>query len=182
MMAANTNTNTKIDTRMDAHTDVHLYVEWDEYHQLIEQLAINVHQSSWSFDAVLCLARGGLRVGDTLSRLFNVPLAILSTSSYREEAGTIQGQLDIAKHITLSHGDLTGRVLLVDDLLDSGQTVQAVYPHLQAHYPKVTEVKTAVLWWKACSAIEPDFYVQYLPDNPWIHQPFESYDTVRLWD
>ena len=39
--------------------------------------------------------------------------------------------------------------------------------------------KTAVLWWKACSTAKPDYYVEYLPDNPWIHQPFEVYDTLR---
>jgi hypothetical protein len=26
---------------------------------------------------------------------------------------------------------------------------------------------------------KPDFYVGYLADNPWIHQPFEVYDTLR---
>ena len=35
----------------------------------------------WRFDQILCLARGGLRVGDQLSRIFEVPLAILATSS-----------------------------------------------------------------------------------------------------
>ena len=40
-------------------------------------------------------------------------------------------------------------------------------------------MKTAVLWWKACSVFRPDFHVEYLPDNPWIHQPFEVYDTLR---
>ena len=39
--------------------------------------------------------------------------------------------------------------------------------------------KTAVLWWKACSVFKPDYFVDYLPDNPWIHQPFEVYDNLR---
>ena len=39
--------------------------------------------------------------------------------------------------------------------------------------------KTAVLWWKACSVFKPDFHVEYLPENPWIHQPFEIYDDMR---
>ena len=54
----------------------HLYVSYDEYHNLIERLAIKVHQSGWRFDTILCLARGGMRPGDVLSRIFNVPLAI----------------------------------------------------------------------------------------------------------
>ena len=89
----------------------HLYVSYDEYHSLIEKLALKVHQSGWEFDTILCLARGGLRPGDILSRIFDKPLAIMSTSSYRAEAGTIQGRLDIAKYITLPKGELAGRVL-----------------------------------------------------------------------
>ena len=71
----------------------HLYVSWDEYHLLIERLALKVAYSGWEFDQILCLARGGMRPGDVLSRVFDKPLAIMSTSSYRAEAGTIQGRL-----------------------------------------------------------------------------------------
>ena len=42
----------------------HLYVSWDEYHMLIERLALKVAHSGWVFDQILCLARGGMRPGD----------------------------------------------------------------------------------------------------------------------
>jgi hypothetical protein len=41
-------------------------------------------------------------------------------------------------------------------------------------------VRTAVLWYKAESIIKPDYHVAYLDDNPWIHQPFERYETMTL--
>ena len=108
----------------------HLYVSYDEYHNLIEKLAIRVHQSGWQFDTILCLARGGMRPGDILSRVFDKPLAIMSTSSYRSDAGTVQGNLDIARYITTPKGEIAGRVLLVDDLADSGHTLNAVIHQL----------------------------------------------------
>ena len=74
--------------------------------------ALKVAHSGWEFDQILCLARGGMRPGDVLSRVFDKPLAIMSTSSYRAEAGTIQGRLDMAKFVTMPKGDLVGRVLL----------------------------------------------------------------------
>ncbi|MGM3276101.1 phosphoribosyltransferase [Ralstonia sp. 24A2] len=159
--------------------DSHLWVSWDDYHGLIERLALVVHESGWKFDKILCLARGGLRVGDQLSRIYDLPLAILATSSYREAAGTQQGDLDIAQYITMTRGELSGRVLLVDDLVDSGVTLERVGRHLKERYPAVTDVRTAVLWHKGCSKIKPDYAVQFLPTNPWIHQPFEEYDTLR---
>jgi uncharacterized protein len=166
-------------TTTNQSNDKHLYVSWDEYNRLVEQLAYNVHLSAWKFDQILCLARGGVRVGDVLSRIFDVPLAILSTSSYRAEAGTVQENLDIGKYITVSKGELSGRVLLVDDLVDSGETLLKVSEHLKQRYPAVTEVKNAVIWWKECSKVEPDYHVDFLATNPWIHQPFEDYDTLR---
>lgn len=159
--------------------DQDLWIAWDEYHHAIERLALMVHESGWQFDQVLCLARGGLRLGDVFSRIFDVPLAILSASSYRAESGTEQGALDIAKHITMIDGSLSGKILLLDDLVDSGVTLEQVQNHLSEQFPAVTEVKSAVIWYKACSSVKPDFYLDYLPNNPWIHQPFEVYDGLR---
>jgi len=160
-------------------TDKDLWVSWESYHRSIEQLVLKVYESGWRFDQVLCLARGGLRPGDVFSRIFDVPLAILSTSSYREEAGTVRGSLDIGKYISMTKGALEGRVLVVDDLVDSGVTLEKVMLHLRTNFPSVSEAKSAVIWYKECSTVKPDYYLEYLPTNPWIHQPFEEYDSIR---
>jgi hypothetical protein len=156
-----------------------LYVTWDDYNRLIEQLTLQIHASGYQFDSLLCLARGGLRIGDVISRIYDMPLALLAISSYREAAGTRQGQLDIAECITMTGGRLHGKLLLVDDLVDSGTTLTRVLEYVQQRCIAVTEVRTAVLWYKAASKYKPDYYVQYLPTSPWIHQPFEAYDTLR---
>jgi uncharacterized protein len=154
-----------------------LYVDWDEYHRQIERLSLAIHESGWHFDSLLCLARGGLRVGDVISRIYDMPLAILAASSYREAAGRSQGVLDIGEYITMTR-ELSGHLLLVDDLVDSGVTLNRVVVHLRQRYSAVTELRSAVIWYKACSSFVPDYYVEYLPTNPWIHQPFEVYDAM----
>jgi hypoxanthine phosphoribosyltransferase len=156
-----------------------LNVSWDEYNALTERLALQVHESDWKFNQVICIARGGLRVGDVLSRIFELPLAILSTLSYTAEGGTVRGQLIIAEHMTMTAPRLGNRVLLVDDMVDSGHTLDAVHRELPQRFPHITDLKTAVVWYKACSVFKPDYYVSYLPDNPWVQQPFEVYDTLR---
>src|SRR6476646_1751724 len=156
----------------------HLYVSWDEYHMLIERLALKIDASGWAFDQILCLARGGLRPGDVLSRIFDKPLAIMSTSSYRADAGTVQGHLDIARFITTPKGEIAGKVLLVDDLADSGHTLHAVVEQLKSNYKPITELRSAVIWTKGLSKFTPDYSVELLPTNHWIHQPFEAYDSM----
>jgi hypoxanthine phosphoribosyltransferase len=154
----------------------HLYVSYDEY--LIEKLAIKIHQSGWQFDTILCLARGGMRPGDILSRIFDKPLAIMSTSSYRADAGMTQGNLDIARYITTPKGEIAGKVLLVDDLADTGHTLNAVIHQLKNNYKPITELRSAVIWTKGVSTFQADYSVELLPTNPWIHQPFEGYDSL----
>lgn len=153
------------------------FYSWDDYIRLNEKLVATVAKSGWEFDNILCLSRGGMRPGDFFSRVYDMPLAILSTSSYREVKGTVQSTLDIAECVT-GVSRLEGRVLLVDDMVDSGKTIKEVIEVLKQRYPEITEIRVAVLWYKSHSVLKPDWYVEYLPDNPWIHQPFESYDGM----
>ena len=153
-----------------------IYVSWSDYNQKIEQLAVKIYQSKWEFNQIVCLARGGLRVGDILSRIYKQPLAILATSSY---SGSKRGTLTFSRYLTMTTANLGSSILLVDDLVDSGITLQQTIPWLKQHYTQIAEIRTAVLWYKACSRFAPDYYVDYLPDNPWIHQPFEHYENMN---
>ena len=159
-----------------------LYVSWDDYHHAIERMAAKVQASGYRFDQIIALARGGLRVGDTLSRIFNQPLAVLATQSYfanADKTEELQGELTIGQHMAKVNERLGETILLVDDLVDSGKTMQVVVEHLRQRYPGIKKVKTAVIWKKGCSVFTPDYWADDLPDNPWIHQPFEVYDKMK---
>lgn len=156
-----------------------LYVSWTDYHEKIEQLAVKLYESNWSFNQIVCLAKGGLRVGDALSRIYDVPLAILSTSSYGGKNNQVRGSVTFGQDLTKTTANLGSHVLLVDDLVDSGITLKKTLTWLDLKYGfYIEEIRTAVLWYKECSVIKPDYYVDYLPDNPWIHQPFEPYEQM----
>ncbi len=156
-----------------------LYVSWADYHHKIEQLAVKIYQSNWPFNQIICLAKGGVRVGDLLSRIYDIPLAILATSSYGGTNNQMRGSLTFSQDLTKTTANLGSHVLLVDDLVDSGLTLKKTLTWLDRKYGfYIEEIRTAVLWYKDCSVIEPDYYVDYLPDNPWIHQPFELYEQM----
>jgi uncharacterized protein len=156
-----------------------LYISWSQYHQKIESLAAKIYQSGWQFNQIICIAKGGLRVGDLLSRIYRCPLAILAAHSYGGLNNQERGVLYFSQHLTMSAADLGDRILLVDDLADSGTTLQQTVHWLQErHGDSIQDLKTAVIWYKACSVFAPDYYADYLADNPWIHQPFEYYETI----
>ncbi len=156
-----------------------LFLSWTDYHRHIEVLAAQIYRSGWQFNQIVCLAKGGLRVGDLLARIYDLPLAILATSSYGGPNGQVRGSLTFGQDLTMTTANLGDRILLVDDLVDSGITLDKTLIWLDRRYGfYLSEVRTAVLWYKACSVIKPDYYVKYLPDNPWIHQPFECYEQI----
>lgn len=156
-----------------------LYISWSEYHQKIEQLATKIYQSRWDFNQIVCIAKGGLRIGDILCRIYRKPLAILCASSYTGPENRVRGAITFSRHLAMTNEKLGSRVLLIDDLVDSGVSLKESINWLECNYgSEIEEIRTGVLWYKDCSIITPDYYIDYLPDNPWIHQPFEPYEQM----
>jgi hypoxanthine phosphoribosyltransferase len=158
-----------------------LYVSWEQYHRHIETLAVQIHESQWQFNQIICLAKGGLRVGDILCRLFRQPLAILFSASYGEDRQ--RGQIYFSQHLAMLEKTLGDRILLVDDLVDSGISLKETIQWLTEHHGiQPDQIRSAVIWHKSSSLVTPDYYVESLPNNPWIHQPFEPYEIMTAAD
>ena len=96
-------------------------------------------------------------MGDLLSRIFDRPLGVLTTSSYRHTGNVVsQGELKIGSTISAAEDVTHGRVLIADDLVDTGVTLQKLLPTLQARHPGITEMRTALLWKKAVPGYQTD--------------------------
>ena len=162
-----------------------LHISWEEYHNKTEELAVKVHADGWEFNQVVCIAKGGMRVGDVFARIFNVPLAILSVESYRGEGIKNQrGSITFSRDLAKTSPNIGSKVLLVDDLADSGITLRKSIEWLQHFYGFYLDepVRTAVLFYKAASTFKPNYYIDYLEDSPWIHMPFEKYEDLDVKD
>ena len=75
------------------------------------------------------------------------------------------------------------RVLLVDDLSDTGLTLNKSIDWLKKYEPiknKIQEIKTACLWKKKSSTFTPDFCPIRLENDPWIVQPTEHYEEISI--
>jgi len=181
MSAAEMTASEESDRHVDPCSDPcrgELIVTWHQYHRLIEHLALQLHHNGHPFDQIVALSRGGLRVGDTLSRLFQRPLVVMAASSYSDSSQRDQGELRLGQQLAHTCDNLGPRVLLVDDLADSGATLAASQRWLY-ELPGITTVQTAVLWLKACSSIKPTLWAMELPGNPWVVQPFERWEQLQ---
>jgi hypothetical protein len=159
-----------------------LHISWDTYNTAIEDLAVQIFESGYEFNQIVCIAKGGLRVGDILARIFDVPFAVMSVESYHGDGSKDeQGQIVFGNSLAKTSPNLGNKVLLVDDLADSGVTLEKCVRWLE-HYEGffIDDLHTATVWVKGKSEFTPDYYIEYLPNNPWIHQPFEKYETMDI--
>jgi uncharacterized protein len=160
-----------------------LIVDWKEYNLIVEKLAVKIFKSGFKPTMLIGIMRGGAPIIDVLSRVFKLKCAYLAVESYSGK-GTEdqQGELVFSREISSTMQDMGGRLLLCDDLSDTGVTLQKSINWLY-NYPaikNIENIKTAVLWKKKDSIFEPDYCAQRLDGNPWIVQPFENYEEVRI--
>ena len=163
-----------------------LIIDWKEYNQIVEKLAIQIHDSGFKPNLLIGIMRGGAPIIDVLSRVFKLKCAYLAVESYSgENIEDQQGELIFSRELSSTVQDMSGNILLCDDLSDTGVTLNKSIDWLKKYPPlkgKIKLIKTAVLWKKADSTFEPDFCAQKLKDNPWIVQPFEKYEEIRIED
>ncbi len=162
-----------------------LHISWDEYHKKTEELAIQINKDKWDFNQVVCIAKGGMRVGDLIARIFDVPLAILSVESYRGDGvKNKRGAITFSRDLAKTSPNIGSKVLLVDDLADSGITLKKSIEWMEHFYGFYLDepIRTGVLFYKAVSSFKPNYYVDYLKDSPWIHMPYEKYEGIKVTD
>jgi xanthine phosphoribosyltransferase len=118
-------------------------------------------------DTIIAVARGGMTLAHALAMVLDVRnLQSIRTESYDGESQrstiTVTGKCDF------SHSK---RVLIVDDIVDTGKTLQALLPILQANHPTIL-FNTVALFTKFSAPIQPDFSLYEATD--WIEFFWES--------
>ncbi len=161
-----------------------LIISFEDYLKTVEKLAIKIHKS-YKPTVLVGIMRGAAPIIDILSRIMKLPIAYIVIQSYSGE-GTEdkQGELMFAREISsLANNKDFNKVLLIDDLSDTGLTLNKSIEWLKNYGPTkdyIKEVKTACLWKKKSSTFEPDFCPVRLDSDPWIVQPTEHYEEISI--
>ena len=161
-----------------------LVINFKEYLQTVEKLAIDVGKS-YKPTVLVGIMRGAAPIIDILSRIFKLPTAYIVIQSYSGKGmEDKQGELVFSREISsiASQKDFQ-RILLVDDLSDTGLTLNKSVEWLLKYEPvkeNIRQIKTACLWKKKSSKFSPDFCPVKLNDDPWIVQPTEHYEELSI--
>jgi hypoxanthine phosphoribosyltransferase len=161
-----------------------LIINFEEYLTTVEKLAVEIHKN-FKPTVLVGIMRGAAPIIDILSRIFKLPTAYIVIQSYSGEGmEDKQGDLVFARDISsIAQNKDFERVLLVDDLSDTGLTLNKSIEWLKNYKPikdYIKEVKTACLWKKKSSSFTPDFCPVRLKNDPWIVQPTEHFEELNI--
>ncbi len=146
---------------------------WNQIYDMLLSQAAKIHAADYKPDVVVGIIRGGLIPARILTDLLEAPLlATIQIEFYTDIAQTKQAPT-VKQALTVSVGGK--KVLLVDDIADSGKSLELAKNYLQQR--SAAEVKTTTLYFKPQSIIEPDFYEKQT--SSWIVFPWETRETLR---
>jgi hypoxanthine phosphoribosyltransferase len=149
-------------------------VSWDQFYSLVRKLAFTIRAAGYRPDVIVAIGRGGYVPARVLCDYFDVmDLASIKLEHYHatERQASVQVKYPLA-------ADLTGRrVLVVDDVSDTGETFEAAIEHIYGH-ARPADVRTAVLHHKQVSRFEPYYFAEKVTRWRWIIYPWAVVEDV----
>jgi len=129
-----------------------IYYSYEEFKEDLKTLTQKIDKT---FDVILPIARGGLSMGQMLGEFYDIrEVYAINTIGYNDTQ-----KLDEVKVFNIPELEKSRRVLIVDDIVDSGDTLVEVLKVLEAKYPKI-EFFTASIFYKPTAVIEPTWWVK----------------------
>jgi uncharacterized protein len=147
------------------------YISWSEYGNLAAALAEKIRAKGKHYDLVVGIARGGIPVAMAVSDHINVKIDFVNVKSYSDYGKRTQPRI-----LSTLTEDIGGKdILLVDDLVDQGDTLASMKKYLGDQKPRA--IDSAVMFKKPWSKEEPDYYLETVTE--WIVFPFELGEAGR---
>jgi len=128
------------------------YYPYQEFKQDLKTLTQKIDQP---FDTLIPISRGGLIMGQMLGEYYDIrEVYAINTIGYDDTQ-----KLDEVRVFHVPDLSKAQKVLVVDDIVDSGETLVEVLKVLKEKYPKV-EFSTASIFYKPTAIMEPTWWVK----------------------
>jgi|TARA_B100001996_G_scaffold221150_1_gene170015 hypothetical protein len=144
-----------------------LWYKWKEMRRDVNTLCREIVLDKFNPDVIVGLSRGGLTPGVMMSHWMQKPFKPIKTSlrDFPEWEDYLPKKTD-------------ERVLIVDDICDSGETFERISAYIDGRKKNGVDVRFATLWWNNECSFEPHYYAQELAKdstNTWIHFCWENW-------
>jgi hypoxanthine phosphoribosyltransferase len=174
----------QLDPRVNVsnYDDANVYETWESVDRLSALVSDFIEESGEHFDHAIIIGRGGFGPGNIIVRRLGfhgsevIHLGMNSYDAIETEVVAKglrqQGRLRVGQLPSHSHGVHGKRGLIIDEVSDTGDSLNHARKLLQEAGFSV--VKTAVLHWKNLKGPRPDYFAKIA--NGWIHYPWEPHD------
>ncbi|UCC57431.1 MAG: phosphoribosyltransferase [Gammaproteobacteria bacterium] len=149
-------------------------ISWSEVQRLCQRLAVLIRESGYRPDLVVAIGRGGY----VPARLICDSLNIMGLTSIKIEhylSGADRQEEAVIRYPLKA--DIRGlRVLIVDDVNDTGDTLDLATQHLQKFQP--AEIRTAVMHHKTVTRFDVDYYARKVIKWRWLIYPWAVTEDI----
>ena len=146
---------------------------WNSIYSMLVELADRVHRSNFKPDILVGISRGGWIPTRVLSDLLENPLITSVGAAFYIGLSEANHEPDLTEPLSISV--LNKKILLVDDVVDTGKSATLIKSHINRKGAK--EIRLLTLYYKPQSIVKPDFYSKETKE--WIIFPWEIKETLR---
>ena len=144
-----------------------IWYKWKEMRRDVNSLCREIVLDKFDPDVIVGLSRGGLTPGVMMSHWMEKPFKSIKASlrDFPEWEDYLPRKTD-------------ERVLIVDDICDSGETFHKIREHINERKENGVDVRFATLWWNSECNFEPHYYINEIAKDTtktWIHFCWENW-------
>ncbi|OUR72426.1 nicotinate phosphoribosyltransferase [Arcobacter sp. 31_11_sub10_T18] len=129
------------------------YYGYDEFAKDTQKLVDKCR--GYEPDVLLAVARGGMTLSHLMAQALDMRNLYALNSIHYE--GTLK--LNTFNVFNIPDMSKSKRVLIIDDIVDSGETMEEIFKILKEKFPD-TEFKLATLFYKKTAVLQPDYTVK----------------------
>jgi len=144
-----------------------LWYDWKEMRRDVNSLCRQIVLDKFDPNVIVGLSRGGLTPGVMMSHWMKKPFKPVKAALR-----------DFPEWEDYHPRKTDERVLIVDDICDSGETFERISEYISKRKKNAIDVRFATLWWNNECNFEPHYYVQEIAKdstNTWINFCWESW-------
>jgi hypoxanthine phosphoribosyltransferase len=146
---------------------------WELFGTASRELTQSIVDSGFQPDIVIAIARGGLLPAGAIAYAMGVKAAgTLNVEFYSDIETTLPDPV-VLEPLLDTNAIKGKKLLVVDDVADSGRTLALVVELLREH---TDEIRSAVIYTKPASVIAPDF--TWRETDRWINFPWSTLPVI----
>ena len=143
------------------------FLGWQEIDSACLSLYSQMHVANYVPDAIIGLLRGGVVPARIMADYFGIVLDFFALDVKLYTGIGTRKEEPVIRYDFKDSDIKDKRILVLDDIYDSGKTMNAVIDHFEGH-----NITTATLLWKETAQKKPNYYAEVAKEEEWTIFPW----------